>query len=247
MLSMTGCPSGRAVRTLPEVRIPGHLAETERSTMRKILSILLAGLMLVTGAVTAHANEPDLSALSEQAHAQNAALPNDVSGLRFWSGQLCVQSGANTSGYPIAYQAQQWNLRVGNQSVLAINHRASCSAAGYPPSRSFTVGVYSGPNDPHCSTILNGQTSYHNGMYRWTSHPVILINYGYPGCTSSTARIYHNTAASIGILLGMKAVDWPNSLNRVMNSAQWSQDNVLYPTPGEGDRVWSIYTGAYGG
>lgn len=215
--------------------------------MRKILALLVASLAVLAGATApAHAEDPVLP-YSEQAHATNAALPADASGYRFWTGNLCVQPGSGTSGYPIGYQAQQWNLRVGNTAVLGINIEPSCSAAGYPPSRSFTIGVYSAPSQASCLAYLNTEAQYYNGMWRWTNHPVILINYGRAGCTNTTSRLYHATGAAIGAALGMQVVNWPNSLNRVMNSQPWSWDNVLYPTSTEGQRVWSIYTGAYGG
>jgi hypothetical protein len=49
------------------------------------------------------------------------------------------------------------------------------------------------------------------------------------------------------LLLGLKILNSVGWDSRVMNSTQYSFDNVPFVTPIEGGRLWSIYTGAYGG
>jgi hypothetical protein len=210
--------------------------------MRKKITAVVAGVLLLTGLAATPAQAGDSKGPRT---AEALPLPADASGNKFWTGSLCVQSPLNPTNYPVAAAAQQFNLQTG--SPLAINFRADCAAAGYTPSRSFTITTYSNANGP-CISFLNGERALYNGMWRWTNHPVAAINtYPSNNCVASLDRKRHVVSMAIGWLLGLQIQNSAGWNSRVMNQTQYSYDNVPWATPIEGDRLWSIYTGAYGG
>jgi hypothetical protein len=85
-------------------------------------------------------------------------------------------------------------------------------------------------------------------MWRWTNHPVAVVNTNpAANCVDGATRTKHMLSMAIGHLLGLKILNSAGWDSRVMNSTQYSFDNVPFVTPIEGGRLWSIYTGAYGG
>lgn len=179
--------------------------------------------------------------------------PADVSGFRFWTGSdLCVDgSGINGPYYRVAYIAQQWNLRVGNTGILALNYDDDCIAAGYPPSRRMVIGIVNNPSYTLCQMGVNTtpgvDTDTYNGMERWTHGPAVYINIGQPYCVSSQARRDHQVSSAIGGLLGLQGFDSPAWNSRVMNETDFSLDNVPLPDVYSSQRVREIYSGFYGG
>lgn len=205
--------------------------------MKKILAVLVAVATMLTGAL--------VSTTLASAYAPHPYTINDR---RFWSGSICVDGSAiNGSLYRVAYQAQQWNLRVNNTSVLALDYEDDCAAAGYPPSRRMVVGMYNSSDpDAPCTVLTNDRTDFYDGMYRWTDGPgIYILNSSL--CAGSQARRDHIVAASIGIVLGLTVLNSSGYNSRIMNMTTWSWDNVTVPDTASGQLVYSIYTGYYGG
>lgn len=202
--------------------------------MKRILAAIVAVVALFTiSAAPAHAVEP---------------LPAELSGTRFWSGSICVDGSAiDGQYYRVGYMAQQWNLRVNNTSVLALDYEDDCAAAGYPPSRRFVMGIYNNPSDPDCVTMTNVQATFYNSMWRWTNGPGIYINVGQSTCVSGQQRRDHIVAASIGKVLGFDFLNSSGYNSRVMNMTVYSWDNIAVPSTAEGALAYNLYTGLYGG
>jgi hypothetical protein len=175
--------------------------------------------------------------------------PLDINGVRFWSGKICVDGSAiNGRNWRVGYIAQQWNLRVADTNVLALDYADDCVAAGYPPSRRMVIGTFSNPNYGECLLPTNKATDEHNGMSRWTKGPGMYINVGISGCFSTQNRRDHNVSSAIGWLLGLTEINSPDSkLDRVMNQTTQTLDNIPLPDPVSGQRVKEIYQGKYGG
>lgn len=204
--------------------------------MKRVISALAAFVaalgILAGGSIPAQAIEPH---------------PPTINGARFWTGSLCVDGSAiNGPYYRVGYQAQQWNLRVGNSSVLALSYQDDCAAAGYPASRRMVVGTFSNPDKP-CLLLTNAAYSTYNGMDRWTAGPGMYLNTYFASCVGSQNRRDHYVSAAIGYMLGLEHLNSSGYNSRVMNHTDWSRDNVTVADQASGDLVWSIYTGAYGG
>lgn len=223
--------------------------------MRKTLVSVLGVLAILMGAFAfapaAQADDTDpapIGTFEENSDygADYVPKPSDINGNMFWTGNVCIQSPLNATTYPVAAMAQQINLRVANTNVVAINFRADCEAAGYPPSRSMTISTTTLSGT--CTQGLNLQKSLYNGMYRWTSHPVMFINSAPSAhCVETQTRRNHIISASIAYFMGLKFLNSSGWNSRVMNMTPYSWDNVPVITQPEGDRLWSIYTRAYGG
>ena len=205
--------------------------------MKRFLSALIAVAALLTGALA--------SAAPASAYAPH---PADINGYRFWTGSICVDGSAiNGPYYRVAYIAQQWNLRVGNTSVLALDYEDDCAAAGYPPSRRMVIGSFSNGNQQGCFLATNQGSSPYNGMNRWTQGPGIYINFAETGCINSQVRRDHTVSIAIGTALGLRIMNSTGYNSRVMNTTDFSWDNVPLPDAASGQRLWEIYTGVYGG
>lgn len=181
-----------------------------------------------------------------------AALPHpvDINGARFWSGKVCVDGSAINGPYwRVSYIAQQWNLRVGDTNILALDYEDDCVAAGYPPSRRMVIGTFNNSDIRMCNLATNYSTDYYNGMNRWTNGPGMYINLGVSGCFSTQNRRDHFVSSAIGHLLGLRSFESEQShlLSRVMNDTTYSLDAVPLPDATSGQRVREIYTGMYGG
>jgi hypothetical protein len=176
-------------------------------------------------------------------------IPFDVRDTRFWSGKLCIDgSGINGAYYRVAYLAQQWNLRVGNTNILALNYEADCAAAGYPPSRRMVIGQYNNPDDSSCEIWTNDQYfDIHNGMRRWTNGPAIYLNLSNLTCYGSQTRRDHYVSMAIGNLLGLKEIHADIYQTRVMSGTWWAANNVPVPDATSGQRLKELYQGKYGG
>jgi hypothetical protein len=183
--------------------------------------------------------------------AQAAALPADITGLRFWTGDLCIDgSTIDSSAYRVGYIAQQWNLRVGNPSALSLHYEDDCIAAGYPPSRRMVIGKVNKPSTAFCqlseNTTPDDDTDTHNGWKRWTHGPIVTINIGRADCVGSQARRDHFISSAIGGLLGLQGFESKGWDSRVMNDTDFSMDHVPLPDVYSVQRVREIYTGVYG-
>ena len=174
---------------------------------------------------------------------------SDMSGNRFWSGQICVDGSAiNGAYYRVGYQAQQWNTKVNaNGSALWLDYEDDCAAAGYPPNRLFVIGSFNKPDVAGCILATNQNVDFHNNMFRWTNSPGWYINFAHSGCVGSQARRDHIVAATIGNALGLKFLNSSGYNSRVQNMTVWSWDNVTVPDNVSAYRVWEIMIGVYGG
>lgn len=175
--------------------------------------------------------------------ASAAPLPPDANGYKFWSPSICVDGSAiNGAYYRVGYIAQQWNLKT---STLSLDYADDCAAAGYPPSRRMVIGTYNNPNDNACLLQTNTQATYLNGMWRWTNGPGSYINIGQSACVSSQTRRDHYVSMAIGQLLGLQVLNSSGYNSRVMNSTQWSVDNVPLPDQNSANTLDAIYSYAY--
>ncbi|MFC0626720.1 hypothetical protein [Kribbella deserti] len=203
--------------------------------MKRVLIAMTAVLAGILGSIAAPA----------QAF---AAHPPDINGYRFWSGNLCIDgSGIDGPYYRVKYIAQLWNLRVGDTSVLGLNYRDDCAAAGYPPSRRMVIGQYKDSNSAECDLLLNPETAEYDEMLRWTNGPAIYINVANLTCIGSQARRDHEVSSAIGYLLGLQELNSDAYDNRVMSGTWWSMNNVPFPDSISGQRVHQIYSDVYGG
>jgi hypothetical protein len=176
-------------------------------------------------------------------------IPFDASGNRFWSGNLCIDgSGINNSYYPVPYLAQQWNLRVGDKNILALQYEDDCVAKGYPPSRRMVIGKYNNPDDSRCEIWANeAYFDLHNGMRRWTNSPGIYFNVSNVDCLGSQVKREHEISQAIGELLGLSVLHADLYQNRVMSETYVARTSVRVADAASAKTVKEIYQGKYGG
>lgn len=197
--------------------------------MRRIIALALASLAVIAGlsVTTATANE--------------SSLPAVYNGKKFWSGELCVAIGDLDA--PIAYAAQQVNLKT---SELAINARNNCVTSGYPPSRRFTVDTAYSPYSSECVLFGNTSTTYSNGFNLWTNNPIAFINTSAAAeCWNTTAQRQHYTSQAIVYLLGLQKLNSSGWNSRVMNNTDYSVNNVPWITSNEGLNLTGLYQGHF--
>lgn len=202
------------------------------------VAILFAGLSIT---------EPAQATSQDTTVSQSAtvAIPADASGYKFWSPDICVDGSAiNGSYYRVAYLAQQWNIKSGNN--VHLNYEDDCAAAGYPPSRRMVVGTFSSDTIGNCLTQTNYQTEGYHGFARWTNGPGVYINIGSGGaCVQNQNYRDHIVSAAIGWLLGLKPLNSAGYNSRVMNNTTWSFNNVPLPDLNSGSTLANIYTNVY--
>lgn len=203
--------------------------------MRKIfMAAMAAVVMLMVGLVG-----------TQQASA--TPIPADANGYKFWSPSICVDGSAiNGSYYQVAYLAQQWNLRVNNANLLALDYSNDCAADGYPPSRRMVINIYhGGETNSNCSAKVNQEYTTVNGYKRWTNGPGIYINQDNPGCIGNQGRRDKMVSASIGYLLGLSYLNSSGYNSRVMNFTDYSWTYATIPDQNSGNTLAAIYAYAY--
>lgn len=198
--------------------------------MKRVLAAVLAVIATATGlAAPAAAYSPD---------------PADISGTRFYTYSICVDASAfNATEWPVAAIAQKWN--VGSDYVLRLQYKNDCAAAGYPPSRRFTIGALVSTTSCY-DALYADKTLGTGGMYLWTNLH-LRINVASSSCSGTQARRNHAISATIGAALGMRALNSAGWNSRVMNNTAYSWTYVQYPSAMEGERVSELYLNWYGG
>lgn len=188
-----------------------------------------------------------LAAVIATATPANAYIDDPmISGYKFYTGQgLCVEApNVNGSYYRVAYIAQTYNNLIGTD-VVAMNYRDNCATAGYPPSRSMGIGLFTNPDYPYCFYHTNQQTATYNGFQRWTNRPWTYINTAFSNCVSGQNRRDHSVSWAIGRHLGLVGLGSAGWNSHVMNQTQWSIDNVPLPIAQEGQKLREVYLGVF--
>lgn len=180
-----------------------------------------------------------------------AAIPADISGVKFWSASrtlspvgVCVDGSAiDGPYYKVAQIAQAWNVAV-NSPNFALNYEADCAAAGYPPSRRFVIGIFTNTGLDNCLYRTNDHVDSYNGLYRWTQGPGIYMNTA-ADCLSGQIRRDHEVSLAIGYIMGLQVVDGAGWTSRVMCSC--TRDLITMPDSFSATTLRNLYAGAYGG
>lgn len=220
--------------------------------MKRILAALVAVAALLTGAVsaTAPATASQTTTTSVQNYTDECnyipALPNDVSGCKFYTGKtLCVDgSGINGAYYRVAVIAQAWNNAVGSPNTLALDYSDDCAADGYPPSRRMVIdGYYGDPNDGICTIYTNtGRTVGTSSFDWWTQGPGAYIDFN-STCVQGQAARDKAVSMAIGRHLGLALLSSSGFASRVMYTGSYA---VTMPDANSGATLYKIYSGQLG-
>ena len=218
--------------------------------MKRLLTAIIAAAALLTGAVVSTAPPATAATTSVQNYTDECnyipALPNDVSGCKFYTGTILCVDGSRINGayYRVAVIAQAWNNAVGSSNTLALDYSDDCAAEGYPPSRRMVIdGYYGDPNDGLCTIYTNtGRTVGTSSFDWWTQGPGAYIDFN-STCVQGQAARDKAVSMAIGRILGLALVPTSGFSSRVMNI---NSTSVTMPDSASGATLYKIYSGQLG-